>query len=457
MLDKTLPRAGHQKPGPTAEGRPTRFRYVIVGLLFLLTTINYIDRGALSYASEDIISEFHLNKADWGAVLGYFGYGYMFGAMLGGFLADRLGSRVVWLVAGISWSLFEIATAWAGEIGLTVLGGSALAGFATLRILFGFAEGPAFSIVNKTVSQWAAPRERALLSSIALASTPFGAMITAPITVGLLVWSGDWRMTFVLIGCASLVMICLFAVVFRNRPEQSPHVNAQELALIRQPAASGTDTRATNTSDAPSWFAFFTSRTLVANAIGYFAFLYITFLLLSWTPKYLQNEFGYQLSSLWYVGMIPWVGSCAAVLIGGRLSDYIFARTGNLRAARSLFAAAALFLAGACFLAVPLVHSAAGAIALITLANTLNTLPNAAYWTTVIDTAPASRTGAYSGTTHFIANIASVLAPTLSGYLVNRYGYGSMFITVGVVALIGMAAMLLVRPGVFRTERKRSI
>jgi sugar phosphate permease len=86
-----------------------------------------------------------------------------------------------------------------------------------------------------------------------------------------------------------------------------------------------------------------------------------------------------------------------------------------------------------------------------TLANTLNTLPNATYWTTVIDTAPQSRVGAYSGITHFIANLSSVAAPMVSGQLVERYGYDSMFVAVGVVCLVGMAAMLLVRPGVFRS------
>lgn len=428
----------------------THFRYVIVGLLFLMATVNYVDRGALSYASEAIIAKYGFSKSEWGSVLGYFGYGYMFGAICGGSISDHWGPRRVWIYAGLTWSLFEIATAFAGEFGLTMLGGSALAGFATLRILFGFAEGPAFSIINKTVSSWAAPKERALLSSLALASTPFGAMITAPVTVGLLVWSGDWRVTFMMLGVASILLLVLFALVFRDRPEQCARVNAAELALIRASASASTTPVAVDGGDQPSWFSFFTSRTLMFNAVGYFAFLYVTFLLLTWTPKYLQNQFHYSLSSLWYIGMIPWVGSCVAVLIGGRLSDFILSRTGNLQMARSWFAAGSLLLAGLCFLMIPQATSAAGVIGLMTLANTLNTLPNAVYWIVVIDTAPRSRTGAFSGITHFIANVSSVVAPTLTGHLVDRLGYNSMFTAAAVVSAVGMFAMLMVRPGVFR-------
>jgi MFS family permease len=144
--------------------RATRFRYVIIGMLFMMAVVNYVDRGALSYTSEQLIKQYGFSKSEWGAVLGYFGYGYIFGAVIGGTLSDRLGPRKVWIYAGTIWSLFEIATAYAGDIGMALFGGSAIMGFAVMRVLFGFAEGPAFSTINKSVSNWAAPRERAVLA-----------------------------------------------------------------------------------------------------------------------------------------------------------------------------------------------------------------------------------------------------------------------------------------------------
>ena len=81
----------HEPAG--SDEQATRFRFVIIGMLFLMAVINYVDRGALSYTSEQLIKEYSFSKSEWGSVLGYFGYGYMFGAVLGGTLSDRWGPR----------------------------------------------------------------------------------------------------------------------------------------------------------------------------------------------------------------------------------------------------------------------------------------------------------------------------------------------------------------------------
>jgi sugar phosphate permease len=89
----------------------------------------------------------------------------------------------------------------------------------------------------------------------------------------------------------------------------------------------------------------------------------------------------------------------------------------------------------------------------MTLGNALNTLPNAVYWIVVIDTSPRSRTGTNSGIMHLFAASASIVAPTLTGYLVGSYGYDSMFVAAGVVMGLGTLSMLMVRPGEFRPSR----
>jgi len=292
------------------------------------------------------------------------------------------------------------------------------------------------------------------MSSLALASTPVGAMITAPISVGLLLFTGDWRLMFVAVGLISLGLVLLFAVIFSDRPENSRHVNPAELAKIIEAVPGLSQVAINEESATPSWFSFFRSPTLIFNTIGYFAFLYITFLLLTWTPKYLREQFHYNLASLWYVGMIPWLGSCLTVVIGGRLSDRILSMTGSLVVARSWFAAGSFLLAGLCFIAIPWAESAVGVIALMTVANALNTLPNAVYWIVVIDTSPRSRTGTNSGIMHLFAASAYIIATTLTDYLVGAYGYNSMFVAAGFVMPIGMFSMLMVRPGEFRPARR---
>lgn len=429
------------------ESRNSRFRYRIFTMVVLLALINYIDRGAMSYAAAHITGEYGLDRGDWGAVLGYFGYGYMVGALFGGMLADRFGPRKVWIVAGVTWSIFEIATAWAGDFGLAFLGGSALAGFATIRILFGAAEGPAYSIINKTIANWATPRERGFVVGFGLLSTPLGALLTAPVAVGLLSLTGSWRAMFYILGAAGLIVLVLFMRIFTDRPDTNPRVSPAELREIQ---AARAEQAAGQGGDAPAlpWWSFFRSKTLLLNTLGYFSFNYVNFLLLTWTPKYLQDTFGYSLSSLWYMGMIPWTGACVTVLLGGRISDMLARRTGNLKIARSWFAAGCLLATTLCFLMVSQAQSVFAVIALMTLANALNAMPNSVYWAVVIDTAPASRVGTFSGLMHFFANIASILAPTLTGYLAARHGYSVMFVAASVATAVGMIAMLQVRPGV---------
>ncbi len=344
-------------------------------------------------------------------------------------------------MAGVLWSLLEIATAWAGDLGMALFGGSAIMGFAALRILFGFSEGPAYALMNKAIAHWAPDNERGFALSIGLLSTQVGSLLTAPIAVGLLLLTHDWRMMFILLGLFSLLAMLLFARTFGDAPEQHPAANAAERALIRD------GQRQEAHADTPlPWWRFFTSRTLVCNALGYFSFLYITFTLVTWLPKYLQDSFHYDLHSLWYVAMIPWSGACLTVLLGGRLADRLLARFNNLRVARNLFAAVTLLGTACCFMAIPYAGSATAIIALMTLGNALNAMVNNVYWSVVIDVTPKASVGAFSGMTLAIANLAAIVSPMLCGWLAEYYGYNAMFTVTAVIALGSMLAMTLLQP-----------
>jgi ACS family hexuronate transporter-like MFS transporter len=424
------------------------FRYSIFVMLLIITMLNYIDRGAMSYAAEAITHEFGLDRVAWGKVLGFFGYGYMFGALLGGALADTWGTRRVWAIAGFAWSFFEGASAFAGDLGLVVFGGSALAGFAAIRVVFGFFEGPAYSLINKTTSAWAAPLERGTSVSVGLLSTPLGALVTAPVSVGLLLLTHSWRVTFLILAVLSAVVMVIFLRLFTNSPANNSRVSAAELALIRGGGTHPGATVAAEPAEVPVRYLSLLRRpTLIFNTIAYFSLVYVTFMLVTWMPKYLQDQFHFSLSSLFYIGMIPWAGACITILLGGRISDWLLRRSGSLVIARGIFAASSLLMTTTCLVLVSQVHTAVAVIALMTLANAFNSLPNVVYWTVVVDSVPPARVGAMSGTMHFVASVAAILAPTLTGYLSVAYGYSSMFLAAAAVTAVAMVAMLLVKPG----------
>src|SRR5690625_178718 len=433
------------------------YRYNILFMMVIMVIINYIDRGAISYAQEDIIAEYGFGTVEWGAVLGYFGYGYLFGALFGGALADKKGPKFVWIIIGIGWSLFVVATAFAGEIGIALFGGSAIAGFAIIRVMFGFFEGPTFSTINKTVANWATPKERGFAVSLGLLGTPLGALLTAPVAV-LILSITSWKVMFLILGSLGIIWVIIWVKMFTNLPEEHPKVSKEELEKIRSRDDLLADEQLVEEHEEEKikWHHFFRNPTLVFNAIGYFAFQYINFLLLTWTPKYLQDEFGFQLSSLWYLGMIPWIGACFTVLLGGKISDYLRMKTGSLRIARSGLAVVSLLLTAICFMMIPTVSTVASVMTLMAIGNAFNSLPNSVYWSVIIDTEP-SKAGTYGGITHFITNTATIIAPTLTGFLVISFGYSSMFTAAAVAAVIGMAAMIFVKPGKRKTKEISAI
>ena len=313
-------------------------------------------------------------------------------------------------------------------------------------MLFGISEGPIFSTISKTNANWAAPRERGLLSALGLIGVPLGALITAPIVSGFLTIA-SWRLLFVLLGILGLVWVIIWAKVFTDYPEDNKKVSEEELNDIRSTNESLNVEKTVETEDSSEkWYHFFKSPTLVGNMIGYFGFQYVNFLILTWTPKYLQDEYHFEIHSLWYLGMIPWIGACFTAYFGGQMSDWLRKKTGSLRIARSYFAIAGMICAAICFLIIPFTHSIVAVMILMMIGNAFIFLPNAVYWSVIIDTAP-NKTGTYGGITHFFVNTATVIAPTLTGILVATHGYSTMFISAVVASLISIIAMCFVRPG----------
>ena len=191
--------------------------------------------------------------------------------------------------------------------------------------------------------------------------------------------------------------------------------------------------------------SFFTSTTLICNMLGYFGFQYVNFLILTWTPKYLQDEYHFEIHSLWYLGMIPWIGAVFTAYFGGQLSDWL------RKDRKSTYCEIWTFnsrydLRCYMLLIIPFTHSIVAVMILMMIGNAFIFLPNAVYWAVIIDTTP-NNTGTYGGITHFFVNTATVIAPTLTGYLVASYGYSSMFVSAVVASLISIIAMCFVRPG----------
>lgn len=414
---------------------PTRFRWFVVFLLFAITTVNYIDRAAISYAIPLIEKQLGFSATDSGAILGAFGLGYAVTTLLGGFAVDRWGARLVLTVAAVLWSL---------SIGMTALA-TGVAMLYAARVLLGVSEGPNFPAMTGAVTHWLSPHERATALGNALLAVPLALAIGGPIVTHLLIWL-DWRLTFAVLFALSAAWVPLWWFLFRDSPAESRFVNQAELdhiqshheAVAKRPRAvlktwPGRDVIA----------ALLANRTLLANTWAFFVFGYFLFFFMTWLPSYLERKYGLNLGTVGLFTVLPWLAAAFLLWLFGRWSDHLLATTGRLRIARSYLIAGTQFVAAIAVIPVAMTDSLTVAIAGITVAVAASMGANAAYYAVNVDIVP-DRAATALGIMDFAFAIAGFLAPAITGWVLNiRGSFTDGFLLMAALALSSVIVVLL--------------
>lgn len=419
--------------------RATRFRWLIVALVFFITVINYVDRSAIAYAIGDIARDLGFGHRDEdllnGFILAAFSLGYMLTTFLGGIFADRCGARVTLFWAALLWSL---------AIGMTGFA----AGFAMLvmaRVLLGVAEGPNFPAMNRAVADWLSPSERAIALGNTLVAVPLALAIGAPLVTQLILHMG-WRGMFIVLMLTSALWLPLWWWLFRDFPEQTRHVNAAELAHIRAgvPATAVQDAAVRHAARRQTrglWKFLLGNPTLLANDWAFFVFGYFLFFFMTWLPSYLRQAYGLQLGAVGWFSVLPWLVATLMLWGTGYLSDWLLRRTGRLRVARSHVIWITQLLAGLCILPVICVHRLDVALVFITLAVGLSMSSNACFYAVNVDVAHA-RSGTALGVMDTFFALSGFIAPALTGWLVGATGHYR--IAFGLLALLALSSVLAV-------------
>jgi len=267
--------AAPQKPG---RGTAGNFRWVICGLLFFATTINYLDRGILGVLAPDLQREIGWTATQYGDINAAFSFAYALGFLILGRFIDRVGARVGYAVSLVVWSLAAAGHA---------LARSAF-DFGVARFLLGFGESGNFPAAIKTTAQWFPRRERALATGIFNAGSNVGAVL-APLLVPAIALSWGWQAAFLITGLAGLAWIAFWLPLY-DHPERHPRVSAAELAWIH--------------SDPPEpatrvpWLGLLSHRQTWAFALGKFLTDPIWWFYLFWSATFLADRFDMDLKQL---------------------------------------------------------------------------------------------------------------------------------------------------------------
>lgn len=411
--------------------KPGHLRWWIIGICFLATTINYLDRQCLSVTAPVISREFHLSNRDYSSIVMSFLAAYSIMQALSGRIIDRLGTRLGMSISLVWWSVAAILHAFS----------TGLWSLRACRFLLGMGEAGNWPAATKVVSEWFPARERGLAVAIFDSGSSLGGMLAPPL-VGWIVLRHGWRPAFVLTGAVGFLWLLLWLRFYR-KPDMHPRLGRAELALIlagRGPQAEPGQRRV-------SWTSLLRQRPVWGIVLGRMLTDCVWWFYVYWLPKYLADQRGFSLTDLALFAWIPFFTVDVGNLGGGWLAGHLMKRGWTLNASRKCVLAlgATGMLAG---LPAGLTASASLGLALIALA----TLSYSAWGTMILtlpaDLFPAAAVASVSGLSGTGAGLGGIAFTWVTGLVVDKLSYQPIFAAAGLMPLVALVLVCVLIPTV---------
>lgn len=425
----------------TVREQPTRIRWLMIGMIFVVDVLMFIDRVNISIAAKYIIPEYGLTEVQMGSVFSAFVLGYALLQIPGGWLGDRFGPRRVLAVAIFWWSVFTAITAVAGELFLGSIFGI-VGSFIIVRVLIGAGEAAALPNRNRLVANWIPPHERALAIGIGGSGSMLGAALTPPLIVAIMLTLG-WRAAFYLAGAAGIGLAMVWYRLARDRPEQHPWLNHTELRYITQGAEESALPHSDTTRSNP-WPALLRNKSLWCVTAAYFTIGYIAYLYFSWFYLYLVNVRGFSLTHGGLYGSLPFLTAAIVAPLSGWLSDHLSQRYGK-RIGRCWLGIIGLLLGAGWICAGAAAPHPLWAVVFLSLGAGSLFLGVPAYFATTIDLAK-THAGIAGGFMNMGGNLGGALSPTLTPLLAHHFGWDGALYASAALAVLGALFWLGVHP-----------
>lgn len=418
--------------GHRVNARVVRNRRWRTGILLGFGVLaNYLDRINLSVAAPQLQQAFHLSPRQVGIFLSAFFWSYALAQVPSGILLDRIGPTRVGRWSTFLWGIASLITAMAGGFG----------GVLAARVLLGIAEAPGFPLNAKVTGYWFPRSERALATAIFDAAAKFSNVIGVP----LVAWSvsvAGWRWGFGITASLSFIYFAAFFFIYRD-PGADPGLSRAEYQYILEGGA--TPEGHIESSPMGMLGYLLTQTKMWALIIGFAAYGYTFYLLLTWLPSYLiQTMHMNVLKSAGYAA-IPWaVATGADLLIGGLLIDRLVARGYDQSRVRKTILVAGMTL-GLSIFGVTITLDPGWAILWISLA--LAGLATAApvCWSLPSLIAPTGGVGSVGSLMNLSNNLMGGAAPIITGYLVGATkSFTIAFLLAGAFLVIGLLSFVVV-------------
>jgi MFS family permease len=397
-------------------------RYIVYGLLFAMTLINYFDRTVLSIAMPVLIVQFGLTPIAVGYLLSAFIWSYAPCQLPAGMVLDRWGTRSTAARCIAFWSAATALTAAATSFPFLFF----------TRLLLGIGESPTFPMAARAIREWAPVKERALAFSISGSGPAFGTAVSA-ITIAWLVSTIGWRLAFVFSGALGFVWVIVWLIVYRD-PEEATFLQPAERRMILTERSPGGTTGAEGMSlkellsYQTMWGLF-----LVQGCVNYTQYLFLT-----WLPTYLVQSRGLNIMNSGLQTGLCYFGAMVLTICLGRLCDHLLTPEA-VRAGKRRYAVVILAFGASVMVLAP--YTTSQTMLLVELTFSLACVQSVFVNTYSLtnDLLHAGRSiGTAIGWIQLGGNIFGLAAPIATGYIVAATGsFTSAFLLAGALLIIG--------------------
>ena len=410
-----------------------RIRWLLIGWMFVISAVAYLDRVNISIAGKLMAAEFGLSDIQLGWVFSSFVLGYALFQAPGGRMADRYGPRKVIGLATVWWAVFTALTGLA-PAGLTI----SLAGLMLVRFALGLGESVVYPASNRLVAFWIPSQERGLANGLIFAGVGAGAGLSPPLIAYVMSQYG-WRSAFLICAGIGVVAGVVWYWLCRDIPEEHPWVGSEEASHIR----AALPRKVIDQPPTP-WRVILANRSVAALSLSYFTFGYAAYIFFSWFFIYLSKVRSLDLKSSSFYGMLPFIAMAITSPLGGIISDKLSKRYGK-RWGRCSVAGFSIALA-AVFIAVgPRAEDAR--IASIILAGGAGALylSQSMFWS-VSSEIGGNSAGSVSGFMNMSNQIAGAVTASLSPIIAAHFGWTSSFTAAAFLCALGALAWAFVDP-----------
>jgi ACS family hexuronate transporter-like MFS transporter len=433
---------GAKELAPVGRFKVRGLRWWIIGLIFLATLINYIDRLTLSVLAPVITQDLGLSNTEFGGIVVWFLLAYTISQSVSGKLYDRIGTRRGFTVSIIVWSAAAMAHAFA----------RGLASLSVCRFFLGLGEAGNWPGAAKAIAEWFPIRQRAFGMALFNSGAAIGSIVAPPLIVFLQIQYG-WQTTFIVTGSLGFIWLGLWLLVYRT-PDQHPWLTRDEHKTIREGQRfEGQRGDSSEGGAAPRWRELLRHRQVWGIVIARFLTDPVWWLYITWLPLYLSNVHGFSLTQIGLFAWVPYVAADAGSLLGGWFSGFLIGRGWSVDRARKavILFAALLMPAGvlAAFARDPMVALALIAVVLFGFQvwiNNVQTLPS--------DFFSSKAVASVAGLGGTGAGIGSMIFIFTTGWVVDHFSYTPILVTAGLLAPLGTIALFLLAGPIRRVPLK---